>query len=107
VVFYEGLIRIIDPAGRHIPARDFIAEVDNTVLGRLIDCATLQLGLATLTEQPAVRLSVNISAQSIGYPKWVRTLEDGLSKSPDLAKNLILEMTKKSIISTPEVARYS
>ncbi|MDB0024692.1 EAL domain-containing protein, partial [bacterium] len=46
VVFYEGLIRIIDPAGRHIPARDFIAEVENTELGRLIDCATLQLGLA-------------------------------------------------------------
>lgn len=54
VVFYEGLIRIIDPAGRHIPARDFIAEVENTELGRLIDCATLQLGLATLAEQAAV-----------------------------------------------------
>ena len=84
VVFYEGLIRIIDPAGRHIPARDFIAEVENTELGRLIDCATLQLGLATLAEQPAVRLSVNMSSQSIGYPKWVRILEDGLHKSPDL-----------------------
>ncbi len=80
MVFYEGLIRIIDPAGRHIPARDFIAEVENTELGRLIDCATLQLGLATLAEQPAVRLSVNMFAQSIGYPKWVRTLEDGLRK---------------------------
>ena len=66
VVFYEGLIRIIDPAGRHIPARDFIAEVENTELGRLIDCATLQLGLATLAEQPAVRLPVNMFAQSIG-----------------------------------------
>jgi len=69
VVFYEGLIRIIDPAVRHIPARDFITEVENTELGRLIDCATLQLGLAILAEQPDVRLSVNMSAQSIGYPK--------------------------------------
>ena len=60
VVFYEGLIRIIDPAGRHIPARDFIAEVENTELGRLIDCATLQLGMTTLAKQPAVRLSINI-----------------------------------------------
>jgi len=50
IVFYEVLIRIIDPAGRHIPARDFIAEVENTELGRLIDCATLQLGMATLAE---------------------------------------------------------
>ena len=106
VVFYEGLIRIIDPAGRHIPARDFIAEVENTELGRHIDCATLQLGLATLAEQPAVRLSINMSAQSIGYPKWVRILEDGLHKSPDLARNLILEMTEKSVMAAPEVARY-
>jgi len=106
VVFYEGLIRIIDPAGRHIPARDFIAEVENTELGRLIDCATLQLGLAILAEQPDVRLSVNMSAQSIGYPKWVRTLEDGLRRSPDMAKNLILEMTENSVMAAPEVARY-
>mgnify|MGYP002040268241 FL=1 len=105
MVFYEGLIRIIDPAGRHIPARDFIAEVENTELGRLIDCATLQLGLATLAEQPNVRLSVNMSAQSIGYPKWVRALEDGLQRSPDLARNLILEMTEKSVMATPEIAR--
>ena len=89
-VFYEGLIWIIDPAGRHIPARDFIAQVENNELGRLIDCATLQLGLATLAEQPDVRLSVNTSAQSIGYPKWVRTLEEGLQRSPNLATNLIL-----------------
>ena len=41
VVFYEGLIRIIDPAGRHIPARDSITQVENNELGRLIDCATL------------------------------------------------------------------
>jgi len=106
VVFYEGLIRIIDPAGRHIPARDFITEVENTELGRLIDCATLQLGLAILAEQPDVRLSVNMSAQSIGYPKWVRTLEDGLRRSPDMAKNLILEMTENSVMAAPEVARY-
>ena len=90
VVFYEGFIRIIDPAGRHIPARDFIAQVENNELGRLIDCATLQLGLATLAEQPDVRLSVKMSAQSIGYPKWVRTLEEGLQRSPNLATNLIL-----------------
>jgi EAL domain-containing protein (putative c-di-GMP-specific phosphodiesterase class I) len=36
----------------------------------------------------------------------VRTLEDGLRKSPDLARNLILEMTEKSVMAAPEVARY-
>jgi EAL domain-containing protein (putative c-di-GMP-specific phosphodiesterase class I) len=36
----------------------------------------------------------------------VRTLEDGLQRSPDLARNLILEMTEKSVMAAPEVARY-
>ena len=29
---YDGLIRIIDPAGHHIPARSFIVEFENTKL---------------------------------------------------------------------------
>ena len=106
ILFCKGLIRISDPAGRHIPARDFIAEVENNELERLIDCATLQLGLATLAEQPDVRLSVNMSAQSIGYPKWVHTLEEGLQRSPNLATNLILKMIENSVMAAPEVARY-
>jgi len=106
ILFFKGLIRISDPAGRHIPARDFIAEVENNELERLIDCATLQLGLATLAEQPDVRLSVNMSAQSIGYPKWVHTLEEGLQRSPNLATNLILKMIENSVMAAPEVARY-
>jgi hypothetical protein len=56
VVFYDGLIRIIDPAGHHIPARSFIVEFENTKLELLIDCATSQLGLETLAEPPAIRL---------------------------------------------------
>jgi EAL domain-containing protein (putative c-di-GMP-specific phosphodiesterase class I) len=47
-----------------------------------------------------------MSAQSIGYPKWVRTLEEGLQRSPHLATNLILEMTENSVMAAPEVARY-
>jgi hypothetical protein len=56
VAFYDGLIRIIDPAGHHIPARSFILEFENTKLELFIDCATSQLGLETLAEPPAIRL---------------------------------------------------
>jgi len=36
----------------------------------------------------------------------VRKLEDDLRRSPNLAKNLILGMTEKSVMTAPEMARY-
>ena len=36
--FYEGLIRITDPTGRVIPAREFIEQVETRESGRIIVC---------------------------------------------------------------------
>jgi sensor c-di-GMP phosphodiesterase-like protein len=44
-VFYEGLMRILDPTGRIIPARDFVFLAEETELGRQIDCTALYLDL--------------------------------------------------------------
>ena len=65
--FYEGLIRIMDPSGRIIPAADFIGAVETRELGRKIDCLALEMGLDTLAAEPGIRLSINMSARSIGY----------------------------------------
>ena len=85
-VFHEGLIRLLDPAGRVIPARDFIGAVEQTDLGRLIDCAALELGLGTLLRHPDVRISLNMSARSIGYPRWLATLRRGLKAGPKIGE---------------------
>jgi hypothetical protein len=69
--FYEGLIRVLDDTGRIIPARDFMANVEERDLGRRIDCAALVTGLRTLKENPGLHLAINMSARSIGYPKWM------------------------------------
>ena len=34
VAFHEGLIRVLDPNGRVIPAKDFIGAVESTDIGR-------------------------------------------------------------------------
>ncbi|MEL6915273.1 MAG: EAL domain-containing protein [Pseudomonadota bacterium] len=101
--FYEGLVRIHDHAGRFIPAKDFIAEVDDTETGRLIDCLALELGLATLAKEDGIRLSINMSARSIGYGRWMKTLESGLARSPTVGERLILEIEEKSAMTTPEL----
>ena len=99
--FYEGLIRIQDPTGRIIPAKDFIDVVEHTKMGRAIDCLALELGLQSLHEEPALRLSINMSALSIDFDRWVRTLNHGLKADPTIAERLILEITERSAMVMP------
>lgn len=102
IAFHEGLIRLLDPAGRVIPAREFMGAVETQELGRQIDCAALDLGLRTLARHTDIRLSVNMSARSIGYPRWMRILKRGLRQSSTIGERLILEITESSAIAVPE-----
>jgi EAL domain-containing protein (putative c-di-GMP-specific phosphodiesterase class I) len=103
IAFYEGFIRILDPSGRSIPARDFIHVVESQELGRRIDCAALQLGLNALARLPGLRLSVNMSARSIGYPDWTRILRQYLKSHPLIGERLILEISESSAMMVPEI----
>ncbi len=101
--FYEGLIRIMDPDGRVLPARDFMPQVESTETGRRIDCLALELGLNTLAKEPSIRLSINMSARSIGYPAWLTALERGLRANPTIGERLILEITESSAMVMPDL----
>ncbi|MEP2781543.1 MAG: EAL domain-containing protein [Pseudoruegeria sp.] len=101
--FYEGLIRVFDETGRIIPAADFMDAVETTDTGRQIDCLALEMGLQTLRDQPNLRLSINMSARSIGYPRWTETLKQGLAHDPTVAERLILEITESSAMMMPEL----
>lgn len=101
--FYEGLIRILDETGRIIPARDFIGAVETSELGRKIDCLSLEMGLISLAADPDLRLAINMSARSIGYPRWTRILRDGLAARPGTGARLILEITEASAMQMPEI----
>lgn len=103
VAFYEGLIRVLDDTGRVIPARDFMGAVETNETGRMIDCAALEMGLATLAAEPDIRLSINMSARSIGYPRWKRILQQGLDADTTIGERLILEITESSAMLMPDL----
>jgi EAL domain-containing protein (putative c-di-GMP-specific phosphodiesterase class I) len=103
VAFYEGLVRLKDQAGRIIPAKHFMGSIEETDLGRDIDCASLRLGIAKLAENPELRLSINMSARSIADGKWRDVLNRGLWRNPDLAARLILEISESSAMTLHEV----
>ncbi|MEJ6403096.1 EAL domain-containing protein [Yoonia sp. 2307UL14-13] len=102
VAFYEGLVRLLDDAGRTIPAAHFMPTVEETGFGRQIDCITLALALNTLRQNPQIRLSVNLSARSIGDGEWRRILDDGLRHRDNLGDRLIFEISETSAMMLHE-----
>lgn len=103
IAFFEGLIRVTDSTRRVIPARDFMHVIENRELGREIDTLTLRLGLEALRQVPGLRLSLNMSARSIGYAPWLNVLEDSLSQDDSIGSRLILEISEGSAMLVPEL----
>ncbi len=101
--FHEGLMRVLDVNGRVIPARDFMPAVEAHELGREIDCAALAMGLDALARHPQLRLSVNMSARSVGWPRWMALLRAGLARHPGIGDRLILEIAEASVMTVPEL----
>lgn len=101
--FYEGFIRVLDENGRIIPARDFMGAVEQTEMGRVIDCLSLEMGLEALSRDLSLRMAVNMSARSVAYPAWMRTLRRGLKNCPTAAERLILEISEESAMVMPDI----
>ena len=103
--FFEGFIRLLNLRDQVIPARDFMPVVEQRQLGRDIDCAALQLGLMAMQRNPQIRVSINMSARSVGYQPWMNILKRALQDSPRLGSNLILEINENSALQVPDVLK--
>ncbi len=103
--FFEGFIRLLNLRDQVIPARDFMAAVEQRQLGRDIDCAALQLGLMAMQRNPQIRVSINMSARSVGYRPWMDLLNRALQDNPRLGSNLILEINEESALQVPDVLK--
>ncbi len=103
--FFEGFIRLLNQRDQVIPARDFIGAVEQRQLGREIDCAALQLGLMAMQRNPEIRVSINMSARSVGYRPWMDILTRALADAPRLGANLILEINEESALQVPDVLK--
>lgn len=103
VAFYEGYIRVMDATGRVIPAREFMPTIEEREMGRKLDCLALEQGLRELARNPNIRLSINMSARSIGYSQWTRVLEKFLGRDQYLGERLVLEIAEDSAMASPEI----
>lgn len=103
VSFYESWIRLLDDAGRLLPARLFFPAVADSELGREIDCCSMRMGLAKLRDTPNLRLAINMSARSLADWKWRTVLFGALRETEGLGHRLILEISEDSAMLLPEI----
>lgn len=96
VLFHEALFRIRDEAGHEVPAREFMPAAESEEIGREVDRTALALALRELAAAPGLRLSVNISARTVGDPGWMSRLRRAAARRPDVGARLTVEMTESS-----------
>ena len=102
VAFHECLLRLIDRTGEVINAGAFIPVAEKLGLVRMLDRRVLELAFETLRENSRVRLSVNISPQSLRDTRWSELFERLAAANPNALERLILEVTEATVIDDVE-----
>lgn len=99
--FHEALVRINRPGD--VAASDFAAFAERLGLIRLIDRYVLDLALDVLV-RTGRRISINVSADTVGDTEWMARLTTTLAARPALAERLIVEITETAMIKNLEEA---
>ncbi|HVY18780.1 MAG TPA: bifunctional diguanylate cyclase/phosphodiesterase [Bauldia sp.] len=105
--FYEALVRLQRANGTFAPAADFIELCERLGLIRLVDSYTLAQTLSLLRNDRAARVSLNVSAETIGDGEWLSLLAESVARDRDIAGRLIIEITETAVIrNLDEVAHF-
>ena len=108
VLFYEALARMFADDGQLIMAADFIPIVEQQGLASEFDRHVLDLTIRELETHSELRLAMNISGLTASQSDWPAYVHEKLSKRPDLAHRLIIEITETAaIIDVAETKRFA
>lgn len=104
ISFFECLIRMVDDNGKLIAAETFIPALEELGMVRILDLFSLHTAIRELETFPDIRLSVNVSNQSLVDASWLRAAVSLLNGKPDLANRLIIEITESSAMNNIDSA---
>lgn len=90
--FYEMMVRLRLPSGQVLPAAEFLPLVAEGPIGRAIDRLALEHALDALAADPALRISINLGAASMGDAVWLQMLQAASLTRPEACARLILEI---------------
>ena len=104
-LLYEALLRMRLEDGSLVAPAAIFPVAEKVGLVQLLDHRVLELALARLTADPALRLSVNMSTASVHDPDWPTRAQAAFALHPGAAGRLTIEITETCAIEDIEATR--
>ncbi len=107
VDYYECLLRMIGEDGKPVAAYEFIPVIERLGFVRIIDRYVMERAVREAAAHPGVTLGFNISGVTATDRSWLRAITRLLRDRPDVARQLVVEITETAALSDiEECARF-
>jgi diguanylate cyclase (GGDEF)-like protein len=105
IAFHEALLRLRQPDGAYISAFKLIQAFEQSGLAQEIDRYVVGLALAALQAEPALRLSINLSASTVSNRPFQDYLHGLLKDDRATAERIVWEITETAAVNDLTDAR--
>lgn len=109
-VYYEALLRLRNPNQQIISPGEFLPTAERFNLMPRIDSWVINEALEQLAQNHRsgnmIKLSLNLSGQSIDGPELLQQLREGIARHHLLPSDLLLEITESCAIEQLDAARH-
>ena len=98
IAFHEALMRVRRPDGTHEGAGRLIPAAEKLGFVPLVDRRVLDLAIVALENDPALQLSLNVSAETTGNPDWIASMLARIRSLRNIASRITVEITETAAI---------
>lgn len=106
VVSYEALSRLMLPSGEIVSGGPYVEAAEKLGFVRRLDMRSLTLVIADLQASPSLRLSVNVSPETLADPAWLSMLLASARHDGDALRRLTIEITETAALSRIDDLRH-
>lgn len=106
VIYYEALSRLLLPSGEIVSGGPYVEAAEKLGLIRRLDIRALTLVMDDLQTSPSLKLSVNVSPETLADPAWLSMLVAGARRDASALRRLTIEITETAALSRIDDLRH-
>tara|TARA_R110002020_G_scaffold13224_8_gene47703 strand:+ start:1303 stop:3039 length:1737 start_codon:yes stop_codon:yes gene_type:complete len=103
---YECLLRLRENSGELVSAGRFIMAAEKLGLVHHLDRRALELAAGQLSENPDLRVALNVSAETIQNAEAAKAYLETLKSLNEKTRRITIEMTETAALDAPELATH-
>jgi diguanylate cyclase (GGDEF)-like protein len=106
IISYEALTRLVLPSGEIVSGGPYVEAAEKLGMIRRLDIRALTLVTADLCASPGLRLSVNVSPDTLADPAWLSMLIAAARRDGEAIKRLTIEITETAALTGLDDLRH-